>query len=364
MEPFIPELLPLTGIDWPSHVQNIGKARTALGRYDGILSGFINPGLLMSPLMTQEAVLSSRIEGTQASLADILEYEAEPGKAIKESKLADIQEILNYRRAVEHAIQELEHRPLSLNLIRDIHSILMDSARGQNKAPGEFRRIQNWIGPPGADMARAAFVPPAPDIMMQALYNWENYIQAEEKDGLVQLAVIKAQFEIIHPFLDGNGRIGRILIPILLYAKKILTSPTFYLSSYLESNRDAYYASLKAISAEGDWNGWIAFFLTALSEQADINIAKAMKINDLYAKIRTLMPNLTNSQFAAQATDALFAAPILTVSSFMRRSGIPYGSAFRMINILRENRILDDLVKAQGRRAGRYIFKELLKLIG
>jgi Fic family protein len=363
MKPYIPDTLPLGTINWTSHITKIGRAREALGRYDGMLKTIINPSLLLSPLMTQEAVLSSRIEGTQASFKEVLEYEADPEKAIGEDKINDIKEIINYRTATAHAVKQLESKPLSLNLIRQIHSILMDSVRGRNRAPGEFRKIQNWIGGLGSDISKATYIPPSPELMMASLYNWEEYIHLDDRDGLVQLALIKAQFEIIHPFLDGNGRIGRILIPLFLFYKNILTQPMFYLSSYLESNRELYYSKLKGVSENNDWDGWIDFFLQALIEQADSNSSKVLEIYNLYCSTRTLVPKLTRSQYAAQATDALFALMLFTIRSFAISSHVPRDSAIRIINILKNNGVLVEVVKPKGRRAGKYLFKELFDIL-
>ena len=227
MKPFDPDGLPLDCIDWGAHVTLVGRANAALARYDGMLQGVVNPAVLLSPTTTQEAVLSSRIEGTQASMEEVLEYEAGSTEKIVPEKQADIQEIINYRDAMAVAVIELIKRPLCLNLIKELHRILLTSVRGRNKMPGEFRETQNCIGPPGCSIETATFVPPSPDNLPQALDNWEKYLHRDEKDGLVQLAVSKAQFEIIHPFLDGNDRLGRMLIPLFLYAKGLLSSPCF-----------------------------------------------------------------------------------------------------------------------------------------
>jgi len=222
-QPYKPQKLPLDSIDWGSLVDLIARANAALARYDGMLETMVNPTLLLSPLTTQEAVLSSRIEGTQATLEEVLEFEADPTRKIEPSKYADIQEIINYSKAMQHAVTLLKTKALCLNLIKELHAILLDSVRGANKARGEFRRIQNWIGPPGCSIEEATFVPPSPDVLPQALDNWEKYIHYNEKERLVQLAIVKAQFELIHPFLDGNGRIGRMLVPLFLYEKKLLS---------------------------------------------------------------------------------------------------------------------------------------------
>jgi Fic family protein len=212
MKPYYPVELPLDKIDWAAHVNIIGKANAAIARYDGILSGIVNSEILLSPLTTQEAVLSSRIEGTQASLEEVLQYEADSKENIEPSKKADIHEIINYRKAMALAMGRFKERPLCLNLLRELHAVLLNSVRGRNRAPGEFRRVQNYIGPSDCTVDNATFVPPSVDMLRPALGNWEKYCHSEERDRLVQIAIIKAQFELIHPFLDGNGRLGRMLV--------------------------------------------------------------------------------------------------------------------------------------------------------
>lgn len=362
MKPYVPQQLPLEGIDWTDHVSSIGDANAALARYDGLLSSIVNPSVLLSPLTTQEAVLSSRIEGTQATLEEVLEYEADPTEKMDPAKRADIQEIINYRMAMRHAVEEMEQRPLCLNLLRELHRILLDSVRGRNKAPGEFRRIQNYIGAPSCSIEEATFVPPSVDQLAASLDNWEKYIHFEEKDRLVQLAVVKAQFELIHPFLDGNGRVGRMLIPIFLFEKKLLSSPMFYLSAYLEAQRDVYYDRLRAISGQGDWNGWIRFFLRAIIEQARDNTAKAKAILALYDQMKREVPEITHSQYAIQAIDALFSQPVFQGSDFITHSGIPRDTGLRILNMLKEKNMLSVVREARGRRGAVFMFNELIRI--
>ena len=262
MEPYTPEKLPISNLSWDRFISKIGEANRNLARYDGTLSAMINPGLLLSPLTTQEAVLSSRIEGTQATLEEVMELEAGTEKKSPETEREkDVQEIVNYRKALNVATEEMESRPMNLNLIKKIHSVLLNSVRGQYKRRGEYRNKQNWIGSPAGSMEDAKYVPPAPNQIEELMSNLESYIHGEEKDPLVQLAIVHAQFELIHPFLDGNGRVGRILVPLFLNEKEILHEPMFYLSSYLEKNRGEYYARSENISKEDDWEGWINFFL-------------------------------------------------------------------------------------------------------
>jgi len=362
MKPYIPQQLPLEGIAWADHVPLIGEANAALARYDGILTSIVNPAVLLSPLTTQEAVLSSRIEGTQATLTEVLEYEADPKEKIDPAKRVDIQEILNYRRAMGYAVEQLEKRPICLNLLCELHRLLLDSVRGRHKAPGEFRRTQNYIGPPGCAIEEATFVPPSVDQLAPSLDNWEKYIHFEEKDRLVQLAIVKAQFELIHPFLDGNGRVGRMLIPVFLFEKKLLSSPMFYLSAYLEAQREEYIERLRAISGQGDWNGWVRFFLKAIVSQARDNTAKAKAILALYEQMKREVPEITRSQYAIQAIDALFSQPIFRSSDFIESSGIPRDSGLRIINMLKEKDILAVIREARGRRGALLIFGELIRI--
>jgi Fic family protein len=358
MKPYVPETLPLESLDWENLVTLIGEANAALARYDGILHGIPNPAVLLSPLGTQEAVLSSRIEGTQATLEEVLEYEATAtaGKIPYD----DIREIINYRKAMQSAVEELHARPISLNLIRNAHSILLASVRGKNKARGRFRISQNWIGSPGCTMEEATYVPPAPERLATCLGNWEQYVHYAEKDRLVQLSVVHAQFEVIHPFMDGNGRVGRMLIPLFLFEKGLLMSPMFYISAYLEANRSEYYDRLQGISSKQDWTGWISFFLVSVREQAKENARIARAILDLYEEMKREVVNLTHSQYAIQTLDALFQMPIFGTPDFVRYSGIPRKSASRIIKQLREEGHLITIREASGRRPAILAFPRLI----
>jgi len=361
MKPYVPEKLPLESIDWISLIPLIGEANAALARYDGILQGIVNPAVLLSPLGTQEAVLSSKIEGTQATLEDVLEYEATAAE--RKVPHDDILEIVNYRQASHAALEELEKRPISLNLIRKLHAILLDSVRGKDKARGRFRTGQNWIGPPGCAMNEATYVPPTPENVAEHLGNLEKYIHYTEKDRLVQLAVVHAQFEIIHPFMDGNGRLGRMLIPIFLYEKGLLSSPMFYISAYLEANRPTYYARLQDVSKSQAWSEWIEFFLTAIREQARENAVKARAIIGLYEIMKRIIVDLTRSQYAIQTLDSLFQMPVFGTSSFASYSGIPRKSASRILRQLREESHLITIREASGRRPAVLAFPRLVNLV-
>jgi Fic family protein len=324
MRPFVPQTLPLAELDWGALIPRIGLANRALAEYNGVLYSLPNPGILLAPFTTKEAVLSSKIEGTQATLGEVFKFEA--GEAPEqESRREDIHEILNYRAALRHAEEALEQRPFGLNLLLALHAQLLDSVRGQNKGRGLFRTEQNWIGAAGSRMEEARFVPPAPgEVLRRALDNWEAYYHADEPDALVQLAVVHAQFEILHPFLDGNGRLGRILIPLFLHEKQILSRPVFYLSEYLEQHREQYVERLRAIGTEaGSWDAWVAFFLDGLIAQAQANTRKVREIHDLYAALKAQVLETTHSQFAVPLLDLMFAQPVFRSIDLDRLQTMP-----------------------------------------
>jgi Fic family protein len=322
-----------------------------------------NPEVLLSPLTTEEAVLSSRIEGTQATIGEVYRFEAGDAPE-KESRRQDIGEILNYRQALHEAEKKLRTRPFNLNLLLRLHGILLDSVRGQNKARGSFRKDQNWIGTAGTPLEQAAFVPPRPESLPALLDNWEKYYHSDALDALVQLAVVHAQFEILHPFLDGNGRLGRILIPLFLHEKKILHRPMFYLSAWLEGRRDAYIDHLRPLGAKpGAWNQWIAFFLTGLEEQARINSDKARAILALYERLKTRVLSLTHSQYAVPLLDQMFKRPVFESSHLKFGLYPPTRAAIaNLLRALREGKVVKVLHEGSGRRATIYAFADLINL--
>lgn len=363
MEPCIPDKLPIKDINWEPLIPIIGRSNRALAYYDGILNVISNPDVLLSPLTTQEAVLSSRIEGTQATFGEVLKYEA--GEAPEgESRRLDIEEIMNYRRAMRLAEDELQRRPFSLNLLKRLHDVLLTGVRGRNKARGEFRTTQNWIGPPGSRIEDAQFVPPVPGLVADYLYNWEEYWHQDRPDPLVQLAVIHAQFEIIHPFLDGNGRLGRMVIPLFLHEKGLLSHPEFYVSAYLEEHRDEYTRQLRALCTEaGAWNRWIEFFLTALDEQARANAARARQILELYEAFKDRVIDLTHSQYAVPLLDEMFKSPIFQTSIFYSLPGMPSKPAIgTILNKLRNGGLLKLVRAGSGRRPQVLALAELINL--
>ena len=358
MKPYIPESLPLTNLDHGRLIRLIGPANAALARYDGLLQSVINPRVMLSPLTTQEAVLSSKIEGTQATVDEVLEYEA--GIEFDAEKVKDIQEVVNYRSALTLAKETLTQRPLNLALLRQMHGTLMSSVRGADKSPGQFRVHQNWIGPSGCTIEQATFVPPAPQQLLDHLEAFERYLAGDDVDPLVQVAVVHAQFELLHPFNDGNGRVGRLLIPLFLFQKRTLASPMFYLSEYLEAHRDQYYAGLRAVSQQGDWTGWVEFFLSAISEQAQANTVRVRGILELYDRMKIQVSDLLRSQHGLKVLDTLFDRPIFRSNDFVERSGIPRPTALPFLRKLREAGILHALRDASGNQSALFAFRDLL----
>jgi Fic family protein len=363
VNPYVPQRLPLDNLDWVRRLQLISSAHDRLGEYKGIVNAIPNADIFLSPLTLQEAVLSSRIEGTQETLEDVLRFEASATTTPPE-KLPGIQEIINYRKAMAFAVEELQSRPINLNMVKKMHAILMDGVRGKDKGRGELRRTQVYIGLRGGGIESASYVPPTPERVLEFLDNWEKYIHFDEKDRLVQLAIIHAQFEIIHPFLDGNGRIGRILIPLFLMEKGLLDRPVFYISAILEANREEYILRLNRITSDSDWDGWIDFFLGAVTAQAEDNIQKSKEVVALYDRLKSDFVGQLSSRHAIRALDSIFKQPIMSVRLFSQISGVPERSALRLLDQLKERGILVVVEGAAGNRGEIMAFSELLTVIG
>jgi Fic family protein len=362
--PYVPDELPLVDLDYRRLLPLVGQANAALARYDGLLQGIPNPAVMLSPLTTQEAVLSSKIEGTQATVDEVLQQEA--GLLKEGEKFQDIQEISNYRQALFAAREHLKSYPIRLSLVRELHRILMSSVRGQDKTPGEFRRDQNWIGKHGSPMEQATFVPPGPLQLLDHLQAWERYLNSDDMDFLLQVAVMHAQFELLHPFKDGNGRIGRILIPLFLYQKRALSQPMFYLSEYLEAHRQEYYERLKAISAEADWNGWLVFFLRAIAAQAAQNSGRVTAIQILYEEMKLAIQAATHSQYTVHVLDAIFGKPVFRSSDLAQQLAHEFGihekTTAGLLRQMRDAGILRELQPGSGRRPATLCFPRLINL--
>lgn len=354
---------PPEGLDWARLVPLIGRANAALARYDGLVAAMPNAAVLLSPLTTQEAVLSSKIEGTNVTMGEVLEIEAGADGDVEQPKRDDAEEIRNYRCALTFAANALADRPLTPHLLREAHALLMAGVRGRDKDPGAFRNEQNWIGAAGCPIEQAAFVPIPQAQLQGGLESWAAYLASRaQPDPMVQLAIVHAEFEALHPFKDGNGRLGRMIIPLFLFERRILSGPNFYMSGYLEARRDEYVERLRAISRDGDWTGWSAFFLEGLIQQASENQAKAQAILNLHQRMQRQAAELTHSQFSPLAVDFIFSRPIFSGPHFIEGSRIPRESAVRIIRVLRDADVLRVLREGAGRRPAIYAFPELLNI--
>lgn len=354
---------PPATLDWARLASLIGKANAALARYDGLIAAMPKATVLLSPLTIQEAVLSSTIEGTNVTLSEVLEIEAGMKVNVDQPRRDDAEEIMNYRKALIFATKTLQDRPFSHHLLRETHALLMQGVRGRDKTPGAFRTEQNWIGPKGCPIENATFVPIPQEHLLAGLERWAEYVQSEgEPDPLVQLALIHVEFEALHPFKDGNGRLGRMLIPLFLYMRKLLSGPNFYMSGYFEARREEYVQAMRNVSRDGAWTEWCAFFLQGIIEQASENQAKAKAILDLYRQMLKDVPLLTHSQFSTSAVDFLFSWPMFSSTSFTEAAKIPRPSAQRFLAVFREAGLLRVLREGIGRRPAFYVFSRLVNI--
>lgn len=344
----LPKLPPR--VDYEKLLPAITKAHASVARLDALLSQLKNPKLLARTLATKEAVLSSQIEGTQATLSEVFEHEAVGGDKEESSKEKDFREIINYRRALETGVELLEAKPLAENLIKQLHTILLSSARGHNKAPGEFRKHQVFIGKQGLGIDHASFVPPSPAAISELFGNFEKYINSnDEKDKLVQIAIAHYQFEAIHPFMDGNGRIGRLIISLMLYEKKLLTYPFIYLSEFFEENRQDYYDLLRGVSDADDWESWIIFFLNGLDIQAQKAQETVKKILDLYRDINN-QAIVLNSKYSHEFLEAMFINPFFTSATIRKMVTIKNSQTlFDLISKLLKFGIIADITPSKKR---------------
>jgi Fic family protein len=362
---FVPHPLPPSLQFDMDLVRILSEADRALGELAGLGRTVPNPHLLIRPFIHREAVLSSRIEGTQADIADLYAYEA--GQAMlpgfkPAAPAADVREVLNYVRALEYGLDRLKTFPMSLRLIRDLHERLMEGVRGAYGTPGEFRRSQNWIGPPGCLLSEAEFVPPPVPEMQEALSAFETYLHRDcPYPPLVRIGMIHYQFEAIHPFIDGNGRIGRLLISLLLVHWNLLPLPLLYLSAYFERHRQDYYDLLMATSARGAWRDWLLFFLRGVAEQARDAIRRAKRLQDLQSEWRQLLTEARASSSLLHLMDSLFASPFLTIPSVTQLLGVTYRTAQRNVGKLLGAGILQQLGKASYART--FVAEKVLQVI-
>lgn len=354
-----PNLPPKPALEMEDLYPLLDKANTALGRLDGMSMVLPDPSLFLYMYIRKEAVLSSQIEGTQSSLSDLLLFESDQAPGVP---IDDVTEVSNYVAAMNHGLARLKDFPLSLRLLREIHAQLMDGARGSNKLPGEFRTSQNWIG--GSRPGNAAFVPPPPERMMEVLGELEKFLHDEtvKLPVLIKAALAHVQFETIHPFLDGNGRLGRLLITFMLCAEGILKEPLLYLSLYFKANRQTYYDHLQAVRHTGDWEAWIKFFLTGVAETANQATETAQAIIKLFKKDRAKIEE-----------DGKPTAAILTIHSFMQKHPITnttrireetklsLPTILRALKTLEDDKIIEEITGKERHKV--FAYREYMKIL-
>lgn len=333
---FRPSPLP-PEIAWtPKLVRALSHADRLLGRLAGEGRRLPNAHLLIRPFVQREAVYSSRIEGTQATLGELLAADA---GVSPERSPEDLREVGNYVTALEHGLKRLESLPLSLRLVRELHEKLMTGVRGDHATPGQFRRTQNWIGRPGCTLADASYVPPPSADLLDHLGQWENFLHDESVPPLVHAALMHYQFEAIHPFIDGNGRVGRLLITLSLSARGVLTEPLLYLSAFFEATRNDYYDGLRGITERGDWAGWLEYFFNGVARQSEDALSRAERINQQLAAWREAFAG-SGSKVPLQLIDLVGSNPFLTPRETERRLGVAYNTVMRAITALEEGGVL------------------------
>ena len=325
---------------------DLSNADRAIGRLAGEGRRMPNPHLLIRPFIRKEAVLSSRIEGTQATLGELLAAEA--GAAVDRSP-ADLWEVGNYVTALEYGLERMDTLPVSLRLVRELHEFLMRGVRGDVATPGEFRRSQNWIGPPGCTLNEATYVPPPPSELIACLDAWERFLHDDALPPLVHAALAHSQFEAIHPFLDGNGRVGRLLITLLLVNRGVIPSPLLYLSAYFEATRQEYYARLLGVTERGEWEEWLTYFLRGVALQSEDAVDRIQRIDDLFSHWKQGLVR-GQSRLPERALDLFAENPFWTVGGLAKRLEVAFTTAQRAIDRLETEGVVTQVGAARRNR--------------
>ena len=354
---FLPAPLP-PSIEWtPRLVRLLSDADRLIGMLAGEGKRLPNPHVLIRPFARREAVLSSRIEGTQATLGQLLASEA--GRIVDQSP-DDLREVGNYVVALEYGIARLNELPICVRLIRELHEKLLTSVRGQTAKPGEFRKTQNWIGKPGCTPATASYVPPPPEQVEPCLAAWEKFLHESELPPLITIALAHYQFEAIHPFLDGNGRVGRLLITLFLIERHILPAPLLYLSAYFESSRRDYYDMLRGVSERGEWQDWIEYVLIGIARMSEDALHRAGQINTMLSEWQKAVSG-ESSRTPLRVVELLAANPFITTNGCVEKLGVAFTTAQRAIERLEHLKIVEKVGESKRDRV--YCAKALLEIM-
>ena len=356
---FPPEIL-----NYESFVPQLLAATDAIARYDQMLKSMHNSEILLAPMRNQEAVVSSRMEGTISTMDEILQYEADYGdeNTVNTNVRSEVVETILYQRALRSAQQAMESGyPLSISLVKTIHKQLLSLGRGAKKSPGELKNEQNYL----ADKYKKSilFIPISPEKLQDGLDGLFNYMESDSHPVLVRTALAHIEFEALHPFKDGNGRIGRMLITLMMWNAKTISAPHFYISSYFEEHKNMYIDTMRNVSENGNWEAWCGFFLEAVHQQATRNLEIAEEIRSLYESMKIEFSDLLASKWSVVALDYIFTNPVFRNNRFTQKSGIPAASAARFTRVLLDNGLLTTREEASGRRPAMYSFEPLMQLV-
>ena len=355
---------PPSQLNYSQIVNSLLKATDSLARYDQMLKNIHNSEILLAPLRNQEAVISSRMEGTISTMDEILNFEADSENDSEEAKnvRSEIFETILYQRALLNAQKAMnDGYPLSQHLVKTIHQQLLSFGRGAKKSPGQFKVKQNYL----ADKIKqkVLFTPISPEKLNDGLEKLFDYINNNSDPILIKTALMHLEFEALHPFQDGNGRIGRMLITLLLWSSGTISEPHFYISGYLEENKDEYIDTMRNVSENNDWEKWCVFFLNAIEKQAIKNLEIAVSINNLYEEMKHIFSDTLSSKWSVNALDYIFTNPIFRNNRFTSKSGIPGPTAARFTRMLLDKELIRTIEESSGRRPALYAFEPLLKLV-
>lgn len=355
---------PPSGLDYQRLMKPLGRAIDAIARFDQMLTTLHNSDILLAPLRNQEAVISSRMEGTISTMDEILKYEAEheDGNLHKDDVRSEVIETLLYQRALRGAERAIKDgAKLSEHMIRSLHQVLLSYGRGARKSPGQLKDEQNYLV--DSTKRRVLFVPIRPELLESGLSNLLNFIENDDGQILIKTAVSHLEFEALHPFKDGNGRVGRMIITLMLWNAKVISAPHFYISGYLEERKDEYIHLMREVSKSENWTDWCEFFLNAVEAQAVQNLQVANDISKLYEEMKSVFSEVLSSKYSINALDFVFANPVFRNSKFKSHSGIPASSATKFTPLLANSGLLDVVVPASGSRPAMYRFEPMMRLV-
>jgi len=358
------EQFPPEELDYGKFITGIIKATDAVARYDQMLKNMHNSEILLAPLRNQEAVISSRMEGTVSTMEEILRYEADHESESTDTTnvRSEVIETILYQRALKSAQNAMKDGyPLSASLVKGIHQRLLSFGRGATKSPGEFKVEQNYLA--DKNKKEILFIPISPEKLQDGMDELFDYIEHSAHPALLKAALTHLEFEALHPFKDGNGRIGRMLITLMLWSSGTISAPHFYVSAYLEDNKGLYIDTMRNVSESGDWESWCVFFLDAIEQQAIRNLSIAESIRDLYEEMKQTFSDALSSKWSVNALDFIFSNPVFRNNKFTANSGIPAATAARFTRTMLDNNIIETLEEASGRRPALYIFEPLMDLV-